>query len=188
MLCKKINRINCLLEYKISNKKVYEFDSVATIMQLTNSIRPAQPADLERLVIIEKKCFPLHQAYSKKQLHYLITKAKSLTLVECEDDELRGFIICLTRQGSNKAGVETLNVDPSYRGKGIALKLLQSIEKCLALEGIDAMQLEVSIGNSAAIRLYEKVGYHTISQLPNYYQNHYFGSRDALRMIKPLIA
>lgn len=157
-------------------------------MEVANSIRHVTPADLDRLVTIENKCFPPYQAYSKKQLHYLITKAKSLTLVECAEYELRGFIICLTRLGSRTAGIETLNVDPSYRGKGIALRLLRSTEITLSSKGIHALRLEVSIGNSAAIRLYEKAGFQKISMISNFYQNHYFGSRNAHRMMKPIIA
>ena len=106
--------------------------------------------------------------------------------MECADDELRGFIITLTRLGSQIAGIETINVDPSYWGKGIALCLLRSTEEKLSALGLKALRLEVSIGNSVAIQLYEKAGFQIISMLPNFYQNHYYGSRNAYRMIKPL--
>lgn len=155
-------------------------------MQDTSSIRPFLPQDLDRIVTIEKNCFLPPQIYSKKQLQYLITKANSLTLVECIDTEVRGFIIVLLRSGSNTAGIETINVDPSHRGKGIASKLLYSISENLRYRGLKNIKLEVSLGNISAIQLYKKMGYQTISVLPNYYLNEYFGSRDAYRMIKPL--
>jgi len=155
-------------------------------MQDTSSIRTFIPQDLDRIVTIEKNCFLPPQTYSKKQLHYLITKANSLTLVECINTELRGFIIVLLRSGSTTAGIETINVDPSHRGKGIASRLLHSISENLTYRGLKNIKLEVSMGNISAIQLYKKMGYQTISVLPNYYLNEYFGSRNAYRMIKPL--
>ncbi len=155
-------------------------------MQDTNSIRPFMPNDLDRIVTIEKNCFLPPQAYSKKQLNYLITKANSLTLVECTDTDIRGFIIVLMRSKSNIAGIETINVDPAHQGKGIASRLLHSISENLIYRGLKIIRLEVSMGNISAIQLYKKMGYRTISLLPNYYHNEYFGSRNAYRMVKPL--
>jgi ribosomal protein S18 acetylase RimI-like enzyme len=174
------------LESLLSNKKVFEYDADASHMQDTSSIRPFMHKDLDRIVTIEKNCFKPLQAYSKKQLRYLTTKANSLTLVECKDTDIRGFIIVLMRSGSNIAGIETISVDPTHQGKGIASRLLHSISENLVYRGLKYIRLEVSIGNLTAIQLYKKMGYNTLSVLPNYYHNEHFGSRNAYRMVKPL--
>lgn len=176
-----------MVKYNFLNKKVFEYDADASIMHNPSSIRQYIPQDLDRIVTIENRCFSPSQAYSKKHLHYLLNKANSMTLVEYDNYEIRGFIIALLRTGSNIAGIETLNVDPTYQGIGIAYRLLNSIADDLKICGLKSIRLEVSEGNTSAIRLYEKVGFRTTSFLSNYYQNKYYGTRNAYRMIKTLI-
>lgn len=64
-----------------------------------------------------------------------------------------------------------IGVDPNYRRQNIAYNLMQKIMDHDVI-------LEVNVNNTAAISLYEKLGFKTITTLPNYYQ----GS-DGIRMI-----
>lgn len=155
-------------------------------MHQTTRISIASPNDLERIIALEKICFPKELAYSRRQLRYLLMKANSTVLIEKTDTLLRGFIIILYRRGTKVAGIETINVDPLFRNKGIGLRLLTSAEQLLIKKGIRKIRLEVAITNQAAIKLYEHVGFQKTRLLRHYYYYDHDGSRDAYRMVKEL--
>jgi ribosomal protein S18 acetylase RimI-like enzyme len=152
----------------------------------TGQIRKATKADLQAIVNLEKKCFPGPLAYSRQQLHYLLTHAHSTVLVETSDNTLHGFIIILYRKGSTVAGIETIDVDPSFQRCGIASRLLKTAENEMRAQGIRRIRLEVSSQNTPAINLYRHAGYRDSEFLPNYYIYLHHGSRDAFRMVKDL--
>lgn len=91
-------------------------------------IRRATPDDLDAMTEIERECFGDSLSYSRKQFRYLLTRAHGLCLVE-EKDMVRGFIIVLFRHGDSVAAIETLDVQPSERGKGIGVRLLKAAEE-----------------------------------------------------------
>ena len=155
-------------------------------MQYTTHIRIATPDDFERIVELEKLCFPKEHAYTRRQLYYLLIKANSTVLVETTGTLVRGFLIILYRRGTTVAGIETINVDPTHRKKGIGLRLLSVAEEHLRKKGIHKIRLEVSIANNAAIKLYEHTGFQKIMLLKKYYHYDHEGSRDAYRMVKEL--
>ena len=155
-------------------------------MQQTISIRTASPDDFERIVALENLCFPKEHAYTRRQLRYLLTKAHSTVLVETTNTLVRGFIIILYRRGTTVAGIETINVDPAHRKKGIGLRLLSTTEEHLRKKGIHKIRLEVSTTNHAALKLYEHAGFKKTALLKNYYLYDHDDSRDAIRMIKEL--
>jgi ribosomal protein S18 acetylase RimI-like enzyme len=155
-------------------------------MQYTTRIRIAIPDDFERIVELENLCFPKEHAYTRRQLHYLFIKANSTVLVETTGALVRGFLIILYRRGTTVAGIETINVDPTHRKKGIGLRLLSVAEEHLRKKGIHKIRLEVSTANNAAIKLYEHAGFQKIMLLKKYYHYDHEGSRDAYRMVKEL--
>lgn len=155
-------------------------------MQYITRIRIATPDDFERIVELENLCFPKEHAYTRRQLHYLLFKAHSTVLVETKGTLVRGFLIILYRRGTTVVGIETINVDPTQRKKGIGLRLLSVAEEHLRKNGIHKVRLEVSISNNAAIKLYEHAGFQKIMLLKKYYHYNHEGSRDAYRMVKEL--
>ncbi len=155
-------------------------------MQQTTRIRTATPDDFERIVELENLCFPKEHAYTRRQLHYLLIKANSTVLVETMGTLVRGFLIILYRRGTTVAGIETINIDPAHRKKGIGLRLLFTAEERLRKKGFHHIRLEVAISNNAAIKLYEHAGFQKIMLLKKYYHYDHEGSRDAHRMVKEL--
>jgi [ribosomal protein S18]-alanine N-acetyltransferase len=149
-------------------------------------IRKATSQDFERIVELEDACFKGPLAYSRRQLWYLLTKANSTVLVETADGIIRGFIIVLYKKGTRVAGIETINVDPSYRKLGVGKRLFTAAEQDMRRKRIKKIRLEVSTSNHAAIILYENAGFKKITLLKNYYIYSHSGSRDALRMVKEL--
>lgn len=155
-------------------------------MQQTTHIRSASFHDFKRIVELENLCFPGEQAYTQRQLRYLLTKANSTVLVETTNTIVRGFLIILFRKGARVAGIETINVDPACRKQGVGLRLLHAAEEIIRKKGIHKIRLEVSTTNHGAIMLYENAGFQKIALLKNYYLYDHDDSRDAIRMVKVL--
>lgn len=149
-------------------------------------IRRITIGDLSRLIELELKCFNQYIAYTPKQLNYLVTRANSNCLAETISGLIRGFIIVLYKNRTKVAGIETLNVDPLFQGKGIGKKLLYAAERDMFNRGIERIRLEVSVGNTSAIKLYEKSGFRINKLLKNFYYYKHYNSHDAFQMIKDI--
>ncbi|UCE45718.1 MAG: GNAT family N-acetyltransferase [Methanobacteriota archaeon] len=59
----------------------------------------------------------------------------------------------------NEAWIGGLGVVPSFRGQGIGRRLMEAAEEGARLRGVEEIILEVIEGNSAASRLYARLGY-----------------------------
>jgi len=79
-------------------------------------------------------------------------------------------IICLDRNAST-GHILTIDVSPTHRQKGIGRMLLQAIERIFKEKDMKTCHLEVREDNTAAISLYQKLGYEKIGKLSNYYGN-----------------
>jgi [ribosomal protein S18]-alanine N-acetyltransferase len=125
---------------------------------------------LETLFKIEQQCFD-QEAFTKRQIAYLLTDYNTIAFVAKANGDVAGFIIAQVEVEENSAfgHIITINVSPSFRRKGIAHLLLQEIEKLLKEKGITESHLEVREDNNAAIKLYQKNGYQKIGKLENYY-------------------
>ena len=150
------------------------------------SIRRAMAGDIDEITAIEHRCFPGPTAYPKVQLAYLVLKANSICLVEDSPEGIHGFIVVLYRRGTRVGCLETLDVDPKFQKMGVGQRLLAAAEAEIKKRGCCFFQLEVSEGNKVALTLYQKAGYKQKARLPNYYRYEHCGTRDAVRMFKPL--
>ena len=146
----------------------------------------ANADEIDAIVEIEKKCFPKKVAYSKRQIEYLILNANSDCLIEKEDGVIRAFLIVTYRQRSLTCNIETIDVDPSFKNRGIGLKLLKAAEVEMNRRGMRWSQLEVSEGNEAALKVYKNAGYTFKEKLEGYYKFEHNGTHNAIRMGKAL--
>lgn len=153
-------------------------------MTEAGTIREAMDDDIPQIIALEKRCFLEEHAYSAKQLTYLIKEANSCCLVEIDGETIRGLIIILFKRGTKVAGIETVNVDPSFQNKGIGKRMIQAAETEALKRSMKHIRLEVSVGNISAIKVYEKSGYTITGLLEGYYKFDHFGSKDAYRMKK----
>lgn len=153
-------------------------------MTEAGTIREATDDDIQQIIALENKCFLEEHAYSAKQLTYLIKEANSCCLVETDSETIRGLIIILFKRGTKVAGIETVNVDPSFQNKGIGKRLIQAAETEALNRSMKHIRLEVSVGNISAIKVYEKSGYAITGLLKGYYTFDHYGSKDAYRMKK----
>jgi ribosomal-protein-alanine acetyltransferase len=125
---------------------------------------------LDQLYAIEEQCFS-EEAFSRRQIAYLLTDYNSIALVAKSNIDIAGFIIAQVEvEGSIEYGhIVTLNIPHDYRRKHVATRLLQEIQAILRQRGITEIRLEVREDNHAAIKLYQTLGYQTLGKLEKYY-------------------
>jgi [ribosomal protein S18]-alanine N-acetyltransferase len=125
---------------------------------------------LDKLCEIEEQCFD-EEAFTKRQISYLLTDYNTIALVAKANNDIAGFVIAQVEVENDRVfgHIITVNVLSANRRKGIGTKMLQEIESLLRQKGITECQLEVREDNSAALKLYQSVGYQKIGKLQNYY-------------------
>lgn len=145
-------------------------------------IRPALPNDLDQLLAIEACCFSSDRL-SRRSFRHWIGAEHGILLVAVAENALLGYGLVWCHRGTRLARLYSLAMLPSARGKGIAQKLILSLEKHTAEEKRIFMRLEVAKSNSGAIALYQKLGYRVFGEYCDYYEDH----SDALRMQKKIL-
>jgi ribosomal-protein-alanine acetyltransferase len=125
---------------------------------------------LDKFYEIEEQCFD-QEAFTKRQIAYLLTDYNTIALVAKANKVIAGFIIAQVEIENNTlfGHIITINVASKNRRKGIARKMLQEIEIIFKQKGIRECHLEVREDNSAALKLYQNSGYQKISRLEKYY-------------------
>jgi ribosomal-protein-alanine acetyltransferase len=137
---------------------------------------------LDKLFELEEECFD-EEAFSRRQIAYLLTDYNSIALVAKLDGAVAGFIIAQVEVEENTefGHIITLNVAPKLRRHKIGTSLLREIESLLEEKGIAESRLEVREDNHAAIKLYKTLGYQTVGKLEKYY-----GAKHGLYLKKAL--
>jgi ribosomal-protein-alanine acetyltransferase len=139
-------------------------------MTRSTTVRAATRADIAATVEIEQATFSAH-AISKRQMHYLQQRDSAIFLVAEQGGQVVGDGIALVRQ--HKAGltgrIYSLVVRPDCRGQRVGEKLLKSLLAELDARSARRVYLEVEQSNQSAIRLYDRLGFHSIGKLPDYY-------------------
>ncbi len=140
-------------------------------------IRRAASDDLDALYGLEQRSFG-DEAFSRRQLAYLISHAKGTCFVALHEEELAGYISLLARPYLHNLRLYSVAVAPSVRGRGIGQMLLDKAVDYARAQGLREISLEVSVNNPAAQSLYLKNGFTPVGRLTAYYHD---GS-DGLRM------
>ena len=133
-------------------------------------IRPAVYKDIEGLVRLENLGFTTDR-FSRSQLHYLVSKAQGICLVEESRSRLLGMLILLWRKNSGSGCIYSIVVDPKAQGKGLGRRLMREAERIARQRGLKRLTLQVRIDNMVAIRLYEGLGYKRAGLIRDYYSD-----------------
>jgi ribosomal protein S18 acetylase RimI-like enzyme len=145
-------------------------------------------ADFPALYAVEELCFEPPFRFSRSYMRELIESANSATWIAENGAEpkveLIGFSIVEWPAGQREsvAYIQTLEVHPAFRGRGIGGELLVRAEESGRSAGAHIIGLHVDIENAAAIRLYESRGYARQGREEHYYARH----RAAFVYTKPL--
>ncbi|TLM75653.1 GNAT family N-acetyltransferase/peptidase C39 family protein [Microbulbifer harenosus] len=143
------------------------------------TIRPVVSGDLNQLCALEESSFRGDRLSRRSFRHWIKTDNRVFLVAE-QDDTLLGYVLVLLRRGTRLARLYSLAVGPAGRGKGNGKALLTAAEDASSRSGRLYMRLEVAEHNSAAIALYQQLGYRTFGSYANYYED----SGNALRMQK----
>lgn len=104
----------------------------------------------------------------------------SSTVIDYQN-KVVGF--CILQPVLDEANLLLMAVDPEYQGKGLGFELLNRSLDRLPNDPIQIF-LEVRESNHAAIKLYEKSGFHQIDTRKNYYPTPEGGKEHAIIMVK----
>ena len=107
------------------------------------------------------------RGWSEQEVEGLLTDRHVIAHRAMTGTTMAGFI--MSRLVEDEAEILSVAVASSRRGRGLARNLLNLHLGRLAGFGARAVFLEVDEHNKAAIRLYDRAGFHEISRRPNYY-------------------
>jgi ribosomal protein S18 acetylase RimI-like enzyme len=117
---------------------------------------------------LDRRCFNVIDAYDWFTYLNLCAWPGVVALKAVVGDQIIGFIAGDPRSQTGHVIIVTVSVDPQWRRRGIGERLLRACEAHFAGS---SFQLMVRTSNTAAIRLYEKLGYVVVAQVPRYYRN-----------------
>ena len=139
------------------------------------AVRPLTLADLDDVDEIEQRAYAT--PWSRTMFASEIAKASSICLGAFEGERLVGYII--NSRYVDAWHVMNVAVDPRYRRRGIATRLLDRLFELTADDGRRGYTLEVRVSNEAAIALYERIGFERRGMRRGYYTDN---REDALIM------
>lgn len=140
-------------------------------------IRLMQAADVEAVAKIERSV--QSHPWTLKQFEDAVTAYQS-TVIEVQG-QVAGF--CILQPVLDEANLLLMAIDPAQQGQGLGYQLLEASVVMLKNNPVQIF-LEVRESNQAAIKLYEKSGFHQIDLRKNYYPNANGSREHAIIMVK----
>ena len=144
-------------------------------MSVRIDVRPFERRNLNRIVQIERESFGKDAWPAEAFLDYW-RESPNLFLVARPGRKIAGYSIARTTWRG--AELESIAVDPRYRGRGVAQALLDATVARLNREGTRTLRLMVGTANRRALRLYQQYGFVRTRLVRRYYGP----DRDAWRM------
>jgi [ribosomal protein S18]-alanine N-acetyltransferase len=127
-------------------------------------VRPVLHGDVERIAVLEQ-CSP--SPWSALLITGELGRPDGLQLVAVNGDTVLGW--CCGRYAVPDAELLKIAVAPLQRRCGVGTALLLRLEDFFRERGCETLFLEVRAANTAAIGLYQKLGYMTVGCRKNYY-------------------
>ncbi|OGE53095.1 hypothetical protein PENARI_c008G04792 [Penicillium arizonense] len=117
----------------------------------------------------------LSEPYSIYVYRYFLYQWGDLCFLAMDDkNEMVGVVVSKLephRDGPMRGYIAMLAVREEYRGRGIATKLVRMAIDAMIERDADEIVLETEITNTAAMKLYERLGFLRSKQLHRYYLN-----------------
>ncbi|KNZ40535.1 ribosomal protein S18-alanine N-acetyltransferase [Acetobacterium bakii] len=134
---------------------------------MTINYRIMTAQDIPDIFSVDRMCF--EHNWTLESYECELNNMLATYIVAEDNDQIIGFggfwaII-------DEAQITNIGVLESYRGRGVAQKILNEMIKLAGVKGCLAMTLEVRVDNKAAIALYEANGFEKAGVRKNYYDN-----------------
>ena len=121
-------------------------------------IRPFILGDEEAVIALWHKCNLIRPNNDpKKDIDRKLKANPELFLVGVEGNKI--IATAMGGYEGHRGWVNYLGVDPACRKKGLGRKMMEAIEKKLLQRGCPKLNLQVLIGNTGAMKFYERIGY-----------------------------
>ena len=131
-------------------------------------IRRLEAKDLDQTVALERACFSV--PWKRKDFEDALKNDSTYLFYGAfEGEKLVGQAGLVMTPPD--ADITNVAVDPGYRRRGIAVKLLSELMDAGRELGIEDYTLEVRAGNEPAIALYEGLGFSEEGRRKNFYSN-----------------
>ena len=146
-------------------------------------IEPAETRDAKDLARIHGQSF--YRGWPTADFQSFLEDRNTPAYIACDAKRrIAGF--ALIRTVADEAELLTIAVEPRWRGKSVGRALMDAVFADLMMSPARRMFLEVDEQNHAAIRLYEKLGFSTISSRKGYYPRPDGSAATALVMARDL--
>lgn len=146
------------------------------------------PDDLRALAKLMTRAFDpaFGEAWSAEQVKATLARDGGLAQVARVDGGVAGLL--LLRCAADEAELLLVAVDPDWRRRGIAARLLALAFDAARARGVGAVFLEVRESNAAARALYTGRGFADVGRRPSYYAGSQDRRYDAITMRRDLSA
>jgi ribosomal-protein-alanine N-acetyltransferase len=146
-------------------------------------IEPGESRDAKELARIHAQSF--YRGWPVEEFVGFLNDGASPVYIACDARRrIAGF--ALIRNVLDESELLTVAVDPKWRGKGLGRALMNAVFADLLLSPARRMFLEVDEQNLSALRLYQKLGFATISSRKGYYPRPDGSAATALVMARDL--
>ena len=138
------------------------------------TLRNYRAEDLDAMHALDVVCFEPPFRFSRAAMRQFVETRKARVVLAEDGDTLAGFgILHVQRALQERIGyVMTLDVDPSYRFRGVGRQLIAALQAQAQAAGCAMLVLHVFTGNTAAIGFYERNGFRRAHEALSYYAPH----------------
>ena len=129
----------------------------------------AGPGPAALLAVLHAQCFPPGERWDEAAMASLLAMPGCFGCVAGSgtDGELQG--LALGRVAADEAELLTIGVLPAARRGGIGVRLLRELGTEALVRGAGCLFLEVAVGNTAALALYDSLGFTRAGLRRRYY-------------------
>ncbi len=130
-------------------------------------VRAAGVHDLQRVLVVDKLCFPTPWAKGSEILEPAITSSPHFAVAEL-DGEIVGYSY-VSLHGSWQAHLVRIAVVPAAQGSGVGVRLLADVVRFCRHRRIELLTLNTQAANTQAQRLYEWFGFERTGDVQRVY-------------------
>lgn len=129
-------------------------------------VRKMTAADIDAVTALENEIFS--DAWSAEGFLESLENPNAIMLTVIENGDLAGY--CCVYTVLDEAEIVNVAINPKYRCQGLGFKMLKAMMDHFVPEEVTQYFLEVRQSNTAAKRLYEKLGFAAVGIRKNFYE------------------
>lgn len=135
-----------------------------------SSLRPLGAFDLQLLAALHERCFtaPWDQDWPAASFGEILAMPGAGGWLISDGDRPQGFV--LTRQVLDELEIILIGIDPAFRRRGLAGRLLDAALSAAGRAGVRTVFLEQAAPNAAAQALYASRGFQPVGRRAGYYR------------------